>query len=103
MRFRIPPLPMWAFVTVGVTPPVLMLALLWFLCEQTLRTAATVELVAKAYETGLMEQAGNKAIAAQAIGSGYAFAVLAGCIFAVAILQSVMFLATARRQKESES
>lgn len=89
-------LPAWAWGAVLLTPAVLVISLLWFVINESLKASAVVQIVAKASEAGLLEQPGVRALAQTAFSGSAPFTILCASIVAVVILNFAIIF-TARR------
>ena len=89
-------LPGWAWMFVLLTPAVLVLSLLWFVINQSLKVSAVVQIVDKASDAGLLEQPDVRELAQTAFSGSAPFAVLCASIVAVVLLNFTIIF-TARR------
>lgn len=90
-------LPAWAWVSVLLTPAVLVISLLWFVINDALKTSAMVQFVVKAEDAGLLKQPDILALVQTAFSGSASFMILCASIVAV-ILLNFAIIFTARRE-----
>lgn len=90
-------IPIWAYALVLLSPVLLIGSFFWFQISHTLQSSALVQLIAKAAETGLLEQPDINELALTALGEPIPVGILFACIVLVVMFNfAIMF--SARRQ-----
>lgn len=86
----------WAWLSVLLTPTLLVVSLLWFVINEVVKQSAVVQIVAKASSAGLLEQPDVLALVQTAFNGSAPFAILCASIVAVVLLNFAIIF-TARR------